>query len=389
MKVQNQPGYLPRALNNQPPAGPEQPKPPNDKDKYAAYNEADADKHRVSYETAYNLSRGVAYAFEGGARIGQTMALGSSLLGFTPGSLANGVGLVGGTIDVARGASGAMQSAMNREPRGAVLGGLQVAQGVATWVSVGASIAGAPGVVSQVAAGAALAALAGRVGYSAYTKVAPKPAKSDTPLDRPQVSVELDPKAKPHGDGRLLENSFAMAKAINDAASNLGGMGAGWNNVRALATGNAPDGIWAPLGIVGSTYTILSSASQIARSASNQHLEDTLGGTLGLVQGGASMAISLGVGGRLLGGVAVGAFLVKSALPMLQLKKRLTGAEEEGSKGMFERLKENVGYAFSGQPADEPQAPNNDLFKSADKPPVDKTEKPDESKNDDESDDKN
>jgi hypothetical protein len=373
MKVQNQPGYLPRALNNQPPAGPEQPQPPN-KDKYAAYNEADADKHRVSYETAYNLSRGVAYAVEGGARIGQTMALGSSLLGLTPGSLATGVGLVGGTIDVARGASGAMQSAMNREARGAVLGGLQVAQGVATWVSVGATIAGAPGVVSQVAAGAALAALAGRVGVSAYAKVAPKPTKSETPLDRPQVSVELDPKAKPHGEGRLLENSFAMAKAINDAASNLGGMGAGWNNVRAVFTGNAPDGIWAPLGVVGSTYTILTSASQIARSASNQHLEDTLGGTIGLIQGGASMAVSLGVGGRLLGGVAVGAFLVKSALPMLQLKKRLSGAEEEGQKGMMDRFKENISYAFSGKPA-ESEAPNNDLFKSEDKPPTDETPK--------------
>lgn len=353
MKVQNQPTYTPRTLNQAPnPGGPEQPQP--QKDKYAAYNEEDANKHRVSYETAYNVTRGLAYALEGGARVGQTMALGSSLLGLQAGSLAGGVGLVGGTIDVARGASRAQQAAINRDTKGALAGGLQVATGLATYTSIGAALAGAPPVVSQVAAGAALLALAGKVAVEQSAKHGPKKEINRDELPKPEVSVKLDEKAKPHGEGRTLEKTFAMAKAVNDAASNIGGMAAGWNNVHAVWSGTGPTGIWQPLGIVGSTYTVLQSAAMVAHAAGNQHLEDTVAGSIGLVQGGASLAISLGVGSRLLGGVAIGAFLLKSLLPMLQLKKRLSGNKEgeDGQQSMMDRVKENLTNAFNGEPAD-------------------------------------
>lgn len=354
MKVQNLPTpNLPRTLSGNPGPGD---KPPA-KDPYADFAALEGDKHRGTYEAAYNLSRGLAFAVEGGARIGQTMQLGSSLFGVEAGPLAGSIGIVGGTIDVARGASMAQQSAINRNTTGAVLGGLQVAQGVATWVSAGAALGGAPVLVSQLAAGAALAAYAGRHGYAAYAKSQTQAGKTDKAPqgERPQVSVELDPKAKPHGEGRLLEKTFAAAKAVSDAAGQFGGMAAGWNNVSGVWSGSAPTGIWQGLGLVGSTYTVLQSASQVARSAGNQHLEDTLAGTIGIVQGAASLAVNLGVGGRLLPGIAVGAYLLKSAVPLLQLKKRL-GANDDGGEGdgMMNRLKENIGYVFSGQPEQAP-----------------------------------
>lgn len=363
MKVQNLPSPLPgipKTLST-PPGGPEQPEQnPTPKDRYAAYNEADANKNRITYEAAYNLSRGVAYAFEGGARIGQTMQLGSSLLGMQAGSLASHVGLVAGTIDIARGASLAQQSAVNRNRTGAVLGGLQVAQGLATWVSAGAGLFGAPALVSTVAAGAAVGALAARLGVAAHAKYeASKDTKKAPPNPIQPVSIPFDEKAKPKGDGRLLENSFALAKAVGDAAGNLGGMGAGWNNVRGVWSGSAPTGIWQGLGLVGSTYTVLTSAAQVARAAGNQHLDDTVAGTIGLIQGGASMAVSMGIGGRLLPGIAIGAFILKSAVPLLQLKKKL-GADKDGDEnGMWQRLKENVGHVFSGAPADAPPPPDD------------------------------
>jgi len=384
MKILQQPqSGLPKALSTPPKEGGKPPQGPEDQ--YSAFNEADADKHRVSYEAAYNLTRGLAYAFEGGARIGQTMQLGSSLLGMQAGTLASSVGLVGGSIDVARGASLAQQSAINRNRTGALLGGLQIAQGVATWVSAGAALYGAPALVSQVAAAGAVAALAGRMGVAMHARSqAGKTDKASHPIQ--SVSVPYDEKAKPKGDGRLLENSFALAKSISDAAGNLGGMGAGWNNVGGLFSGKAPTGVWQGLGLVGSTYTVLQSASQVARAAGNQHLEDTLAGSIGMVQGAASMAVSMGVGGRLLPAVAIGAFVLKSAVPLLQLKKRLDG-DGDGDKGeengMLNRLKENIGHVFSGEPEKAEKAPPVDDSRSPEqaeeKPearPEQKTEKP-------------
>lgn len=358
MKVQNAPKPVaPKTLK-------QAPKPDGPKDPYADYNTEDVGKHRVSYETAYNLARGAAFALEGGARIGQTYQLGSSLLGVQAPALAASVGIVGGTFDVARGASLAQQSAINRNRPGAVLGGLQVAQGLATWISAGTAFAGGPVIVSQVAAGAAVAALAGRLAYGAHVKhEAAKPTKFVSHPTQP-VSVKFDEKAKPKGDGRLLENSFALAKAISDAASNTGGMAAGWNNVSALFSGNAPTGIWQGLGLVGSTYTVLQSASMVAHAAGNQHFNDTATGTLGLIQGGASLAVNMGIGGHLAPGIAVGAFILKQAVPLLNLKKKLGASEGEGTNdGMMNRLKENIGYVFSGKPEVQD---NKNLFKSVD-----------------------
>lgn len=347
MKVQTTPNPA-QTRNLSQPQGPQEPKEP--KNPYAAYDEVDTDKHRISYEAAYNLSRGLAYAVEGGARIGQTMQLGSALLGQQAGSLAGPVGLIGGTIDVARGASLAQQAAINRNRDGAVLGGLQIVQGLATWVSAGAAFAGAPVAVSQVAAVAAVGALAGRIGYQQVAKGHKKSDDKSPPGPKPEVSVKYDEsKAKPKGDGRLLENTFALAKSVSEAASNMGGMAAGWNNLAGLWSGSSPTGLWQGLGIVGSTYSILQGAATVAHAAGNQHLDDTLAGTLGVIQGGASLAVSMGVGGHLLPGVAVGSWVLKQALPLLQLKKRLSSSDDDNG-GMMERLKENIGYVFSGKP---------------------------------------
>lgn len=351
MKVQSPPTQmLPKPLNKAS-SEPEQPPAGGSRDPYADYNEVDADKHRPSYEAAYNLSRGLAFGVEGGARIGQTMHLGSSLLGLNAGPLAGSVGLVGGTIDVARGASRAQQSAINRNPNGALAGGLQIAQGLATWASVGATVAGAPPIVAQVAAGAALGALAGRMGVDAYaSRAASRPKETKGDRVRPQVSVEADTKAKPKERADMMVRSFALAQAVNGAASQFGGMAAGWNNLQGVWKGSAPEGIWQGLGIVGSTYSVLQGASQVARAASNQHLDDTLAGTLGIVQGAASMAVSMGVGGRLLPGIAVATWVAKQAIPLLQLKKRISSEEESENDSMMNRLKENVKLAFSGAP---------------------------------------
>lgn len=377
MKLQSAPQPLvPKTLG-------QAPKPNGSKNPYAAYEEQEVDKHRVTYETAFNLARGAAYVLEGGARIGQTYQLGSSLLGAQAGSLASTVGIVGGTIDVARGASLAQQSAINRNRTGAVLGGLQVVQGMSTWVSAGTAFAGGPPIVSGIAAGAAVAALAGRLIVGAHAKhEASKPTKASTHPTQP-VSIKYDEKVKPKGDGRLLENSFALAKAVSDAASNTGGMAAGWNNVSALFSGHAPTGIWQGLGLVGSTYTVLQSASMVAHAAGNRHFNDTATGTLGMVQGAASLAVSMGVGGHLAGGIAVGAFILKQAVPLLDLKKKLGASEDSTSDSMMSRLKENLGYAFSGKP--EVQDDKN-IFKSVDDPKKakndddDKTKKTDDNK---------
>lgn len=344
MNVTRSAAFTPRALStpsapgSTPPSAAE-----GKKDPYAAFDESNVDKHRVSYELAYNLGRGVALATEGGARIGQAVSLGSSALGLATTPLAHGVGLVAGTIDVARGASIAQQGAINRNSSAAILGGLQVAQGVATWVAVGSAMAGAPALVSQVATGAVAAAWLSREGLELKNKHFPA-APPKAPTERQPVSFQLDEKAKPHGEGRTLEKSFALAKAISDGVSQAGGMAAGWNNVSALWSGSAPTGVWQGLGIVGGTYSILQGAAQMGHAAGNQHLEDTVTGALGVVQGAASLAVSLGAASHLAGGVALGAWALKAAVPMLQLKKRL-GASQ-GDTSMMDRVKENVGYAL-------------------------------------------
>ncbi len=376
MKVQTLPNSnLPKTLGTPPGKDPQ---PQGPKDQYAAYNEVETDQHRTTYETAFNLARGASFVVEGAARIGQTMQLGSSLFGGQAGSLAPAFGLVGGTIDVARGASMAQQSSINRNRTGTVLGGLQVAQGMATWVCAGAALAGGPVLVSQLAAVAAVGAYAGRLGVQAHAKhEASKPTKAGAPLPTQPVSVKFDEKAQPKGDGRLLENTFALAKAVSEAASNTGGMAAGWNNVSGAFSGSAPTGIWQGLGIIGSTYTVLQSAAQVAHSAGNQNFDGTVAGTIGLIQGAASMATSMGVGGHLAPGIAIGAYVLKQAVPLLQLKKKLTGDKQDGDEnGMWNRLKENVGHAFSGKPADAPPPPPN----AGDKKQTKAVEEPKESK---------
>ena len=320
------------------------------------YDETDVDKNRVVYETAYNLSRGLSYAVEGGARAGQAMQLGSAVLGLASNPLAGSFGLAGGAIDVARGASLAQQSAINRNRDGAILGTLQVAQGLSSWVSAGAVLAGAPAGVAQAAAVASVGLWIGREGYERYAKgKADKPQQELDPGPKPEVSVVYDEtRAKPKGEGKLLVKTFGLAKSVNDAASSLGGMAAGWNNVSGVWSGSAPTGVWAGLGVVGSTYSLLQGAAQVARSAGNRNLDGTLQGTLGIVQGAASMAVSMGVGGHLMPAIAVGAWVAKQAVPLLQLKKRLGASDDGGddNDSFSKRLQENLTHAFSGAPED-------------------------------------
>jgi hypothetical protein len=328
--------------------------PQGEKNPNHTYDETDVDKNRVVYETAYNLSRGMSFAVEGGARAGQAMQLGGALLGLASSPLAGSFGLAGGAIDVARGASLAQQSAINRNRDGAILGTLQVAQGLSAWVSAGAVLAGAPAGVAQAAAVASVGLWLGREGFEKYAKgKADKPQQEMDPGPKPEVSVVYDDtKAKPKGEGKLLVRTFGLAKSVNDAASQLGNMAAGWNNVAGAWTGDAPTGVWAGLGVVGSTYSLLQGAAQVARSAGNRNLDGTLQGTLGIVQGAASMAVSMGVGGHLMPAIAVGAWVAKQAVPLLQLKKRLGASDDGGddNDSFTQRLKENWTNAFSGGP---------------------------------------
>lgn len=320
------------------------------------FEEVSINRDHKKFATAYYTGQAVGKVLEGGGRAAQIGQVVGSVIGhdFGPmGSMLSMGAMAGGTFDVARGASIAQQSALNRNSQGCVLGGLQMAQGLASWGSAIASMCGAPG-VSRVASAAALAALAGRVGYNMHLKHSASRDGEDKHSVNSKQALDVSSKAnefgsginrlldisaegveagdvpvdkeKPAKDKEFLTKSLGAAQAVNKFASDLGNVGAFYNNFQAIR-GNGPDNIWGPIGAVGGTYQIAMGAATVRRAAVNHHGEDTFKGLLDMVGGAASVTASLGIGGRIAPGVAVGAFIGKNLYGFIAPKKRHT---EEG-----------------------------------------------------------
>ena len=359
------------------PAGPPKGDPPkDDKPEKDPFDQVDPSGNQTGFEVAYNLGRAVGGVVEGAAKATQFAHLVGSAVGFAPNGLGATGALVGGTYDVARGASIMQQSAFNRNKPGCVLGGLQVAQGVATWTSSLAPMFGAPQIVGQVASVAALGAFAGKQAYSAFVKVSTRkddgkshaqdqntlsllkstnqfgsgisPVRVYAAIKEPmeEEGTEEAPKDK----SKFFNKSLGMGQAVNQWAQNLGGIGRFWNNIDAIR-GRQPGGVWGPLGIIGSTYSIATGVAQVSRSAGNQHMTDTVGGVFDIVGGIASLGASLGIGGRLAGGVAVGAWVAKTGFTIYATSKRLRGGDDD-DKGdsVQEQVLKNLKHVFTGEP---------------------------------------
>lgn len=374
------------------------------------------DKNRIGYEVAYNLGNAVGEVFKGGAKVGQFLQLSSTAIGAQSGPVANSLGLIGGALDVAIGSSTAKQSAVNRNALGCTVGGLQVAQGVATWVSVAASMYSLPGVIGKAASFAALGAMAGRyavMGAGAFAAKAHQdekqsgnipPGTSKLSLELrsvndlakmgsqsvgvvsypkgifgagalaaiPETPQDIAEKEEREKQPRGFEKTFAAVNAVDSWAQRLGGVGQMMNNFDAIRN-QKPDGIWAPLGLVGATYSLAQGIGALKHSAVNRNLESTVTGGLDMVGGAASVAASLGAG-RAAGITAAGAWVAKTAYTIWSQSRRLSGSEEEKGvagviadaiKGVWSPSKENFadGVFKSVEPDKEK--------KTEEKPPAD------------------
>lgn len=365
-------------------------RPPQEQEKPPEQDEFQAtspDKNRIGYEVAFNLGRAVNGVVYGGAKTGQYLHVAGQALGMQTPGIAGVLGLMGGTYDVAQGASMAMQSSVNRNLTGAVQGSLKVLQGVATYASVLGPSFGAPAVVGQAAAIVAAGALAGQLGISGYARVKGAFSGGDEEKEKEQAaSTTSQAPAAPAGNGslstaalgssggvgttaavkvreedkdnedgeidgdsRTFENVFAATSAVRDFASRLGGIGAFWNNVDTLF-GGTPGGIWGVLGIVGSTFSVVNGMGTLARGAANQHKGDTIGGALHVVQGLGSVGASLGMG-RPAAAIAVGAWVARTAYMIYSQAKEFGGDENEESMTdvILDNFKNSVGFGSSRQ----------------------------------------
>ncbi|MBI3925689.1 MAG: hypothetical protein HY319_09125 [Armatimonadetes bacterium] len=356
----------------QQPSQAEQPKLPQ-QDEFQANS---PEKHRVGYEVAYNFGSAVDGLTRAVSKTGQYFQLSSLALGMEPAGLAGILGLMGGTYDIATGASLAKQSAVNRNMSGTVMGSLKALQGVATYAAVLAPMFGAPGVVGRAAAFVAIGALAGRLGMQgvgaakglfgkeeseqAAAPSAPAGGASSSgflaqsldsfsPIEAQgvvkQTEAEKTEEDAASGDSRTFEKLFAANGAVDSFCRRLGGIGAFWNNIESL-WGGQPGGVWGVLGIVGSTYSVAQGAAELRHSTVNRNKAGTIDGTLHLVQGLASVGTSLGMG-RAAGLVATGAFVGRYAYMIYNQAKEMNDDEET----VGQVVKDTVNNAFFGNPS--------------------------------------
>jgi len=372
-----------RAQSAKPQDGPA----PAPQEKVDEFKANSPDKNRIGYEVAYNLGNAVGEVFKGGAKVGQFLQLSSTAIGAQTGPVANSLGLIGGALDVAIGSSTAKQSAVNRNALGCAVGGLQVAQGVATWVSVASSMYSLPGVIGKAASFAALGALAGRyavMGAGAFSAKANKEEKESgnippgtsklslelrgvndlvkmgsqsvgvvsypkslfqTQAAIPETPQDIAEKEEREKQPRGFEKTFAAVNAVDSWAQRLGGVGQMMNNFDAIRN-QKPDGIWAPLGLVGATYSLAQGIGALKHSAVNRNLESTVTGGLDMVGGAASVAASLGAG-RAAGITAAGAWVAKMGYTIWAQSRRLSGGEEE--KGVAGVIVDALKGSFWGQ----------------------------------------
>lgn len=370
----------PAGNENPNPVPPEEQEPVEDEFKATSPN-----KNAGIYDATLTATSLAALAVKGGAKVGQFAFLGNQALGTPSFSHASSVALVGGTLDVAVGASKAMNSAVNRNLAATVSGSLQVLSGVSTFVAVGASAFGAPGIVGQAASFVAAGAFVGRLGVDAVAGLRARggndeegggdaggdqktsvlsssfPTGSGTSLSAmgQQPFGTMAAVHEPMGEGdpddvdpdsRVYENLFAASRSINQFTSQISGLGAFWNNVDSIR-GNAPGKFWGPLGVVGGTYTLAGGLSSMKSGAANRHKSTVIQGALQTVQGVATIGASMGVGGRLTGIVAVGSAIGRYGVMMYDQSQMLGDGEEgeEESKGVLGQVAENIGTIFSAK----------------------------------------
>lgn len=290
------------------------------------------DKNRGAYEVAYNGVAVIDTLARTAGRAGQFYTVLGPLSGLPASGLAGVTALVGGTYDLAIGASVARQSAVNRNSKGAWTGNLQVLQGLATYAAVLAPSFGAPPAVGLAAAGVAAAAWAGRTGIGVASKIGGmiggKEAKEPMAPIGPKPGEKYE-EPQQSGNSRKYEKAFAFAQANDAFFRGLGGMGAFWTNIDGVR-GLQPGGIFGILGFVGGTYSLISGVSTARASAINHNKAGTIDGTLQTVQGVATLATAMGLG-RPAAAVAIGAWVARTAYMIYNQVKAISGDKEESA----------------------------------------------------------
>jgi hypothetical protein len=329
------------AGNPAPASGPSR---PPEKDEFQT---ASPDKHKQAYETAYNAASAVGVFTRTLGKAGQYFSLTLGAMGVPQLGLGGIFSLIGGTYDVAVGASQAKNAAVNHDGIGALHGNLQVMQGLATYLALWGPVFGST-TVGQVASIAALGAFAARMGVKGYgalkaaaaRKAEEKAAGAGTSLPQQASSQPpggVDPEGK--GKNRKFEKAFAFSHAVDQFNRGLSGLGAFWTNVDSGIFGTQPGGIFGILGFAGGTYSLLEGVAKTRASAINRNKVGTVDGVLHTVQGLATIGAALGMG-RIAGLTAIGAWAGRTFYTIYHQLKQLDEGKESAAP---EDLSQKVG----------------------------------------------
>lgn len=328
-----------RAVAAQNPAPPSGPSRPPEKDEFQA---ASPDKHKQAYETAYNAASAVGVLTRTLGKAGQYFSLTMGAMGVPQLGLGGIFSLIGGTYDVAVGASQAKNAAANRDGIGALQGNLQVMQGLATYLALWGPVFGST-TVGQVASIAALGAFAARLGVKGYgalkaaaARKAEEKAREAAAASPQQASPQppagppggVDPEGK--GKDRKFEKAFAFSHAVDQFNRGLSGLGAFWTNVDSGIFGTRPGGIFGILGFAGGTYSLLAGVAKTRASAINRNKVGTVDGVLHTVQGLATIGAALGMG-RIAGLTAIGAWAGRTFYTIYHQLKQLDEGKQSAT----------------------------------------------------------
>lgn len=349
-----------RPMNANAPAQPQQPPvaPPKQDPEVDEFVANSPHKNERTFEAIYNGVGALGALTDIAAKTGQALTIAGPLAGFSAGPLGSAGALVAGTFDIARGASFAKQSAINRNATGSLQGSLQVVQGLATYATALAPAFGAPTAVAAVAAGVAVAAFAAQKGVGAFAAAkakakaaeaksapavapqGPAPAVSRlAPASAPSGATGLATTEQPELDpdrNRKFEKSFAFVNSVDQFFRGIGGMASMWNVMGAATSGSASGGLFGipGIGFIGSAYTVATGVSMTKHSAINRNMDGTVDGALQTVGGLAATAVCLlgpaGMG-RVPALVAAGCFIARTGYQIYSQSKRLKG-DEEGEK---------------------------------------------------------
>ncbi|MEW6283063.1 MAG: hypothetical protein AB1758_30905 [Candidatus Eremiobacterota bacterium] len=363
------------------------PQNPPDVDEFQA---SSPNKNDRAYEAASNFTGALGAMTEAAAKLGQAYTITGNLMGFEPGGLAGIGGLLAGTFDVARGASIAKQSAVNRNLAGSIMGNLQLLQGVSTYFAVLApvfgALAGNPAVgtvIGKVASGAAAALFVGRHGVGLYAQakgaltskeagkeensqasaVAPNPGQTPSQPSVPGAPGMNGLGAQPVGTGsvanaaggtsedksRRFEQTYALAGSVDQFFRGIGGLASFWNVAGGLMSGSASGGLFGipGLGFIGSAYSVATGVAMTRHSAINRNTAGTVDGVLQTIGGLAAVGVCLlGPAGmaRIPAIIATAAGVGRIAYQIYAASQQL-GGDEDDKEGDDKKKKNLPGIA--------------------------------------------